>query len=145
MMNSLFFSGAIKGRTDLINLFYMRKKGDFFFLTAEDITNIAIGSGNLQSEAGTDQPRHISNWWGSAPFHSRNGRENSRGTHALLLADPTPAGSADETSRHCRARRADPPAEVEREEGQGSTRSDCLPPLTTAGTWTLANSTAVSA
>lgn len=61
MMNSLFFLGVIKGHTTKKTYSTREKKVIFVFFMAEDIINIAIGSNNLWSEAGTDQPSHILN------------------------------------------------------------------------------------
>lgn len=122
MMNSLLL-GCYKGLYWLNKPILYEKKCDFFFLIAEDIINTAIGSDNLQSEAGTDQLSHIPNWSVSAPFHQRNSREiRGAPSHACWLTGSGVrhagiAGLAGQTP--CWSG----------EEGQVSTRSDCLPPL----------------
>lgn len=127
MMNSLFFSGAIKGHTDSINLFIWEKKEIFsFFLNSRrDYQN-----GHRQRQL------TVGGWYWLAESHLtlisdhtislEEQQTNSRGTCVLLLADPVPAGSVSETSRPGR-----PPCWGGEEEWR-STRSDCLSPLTPA-------------
>lgn len=98
----------------------------FFFLIAEDAIDTAIDINNLQSEAGSDQPSHISNWWVSAPFH-RGTAEKFRG----YLCTP-PASSCTWPGLWM------PPADTtglaghtpvqKWRGGRGKHRSDCLPP-----------------
>lgn len=54
----------------------MRKRCLYIFLLiAEDIIDTAIAINNLQSEAGSDQLSHISNWMSECTISSRNSRE----------------------------------------------------------------------
>lgn len=85
----------------------------YFFLIAEDSIDITIDTNNSQSEAGSDQPSHISDWWVSAPIHQRTAEE-FRGCPRAPLAWSCPARSVDAPRRYCWAGRADPSAEVER-------------------------------
>lgn len=145
MTNSLFFSGAIKGHTDLINLFHMRKKGDFFFF---------FNSRRYYQCSHRQRQLTVGGWYWPAESHLKLIRERTISLEERQRKFKGHPRTSPGWPYARRVSRWDKPALLgsqgrppcrSGEEGQGSARSDCLRPLTTAGTWTLANSTAVSA
>lgn len=126
-MNSLFFLGIIKGHTTKKTYFIWEKKVIFNFFDGR----------RYYQYSHRQQQLMVGGWYWPAQPHLglmctvslEDQQRNSRATSALLLPDPTPAGSADEMSI---AGFAGQTTSWSGEEGQGSTRSDCLPPLTSA-------------